>query len=101
MAAAADAPSIALFISSSFLDPLMAAVSHFVLKDHWRLAGRTLGERGPPRTWACSVGQPRVWRTTDSCAQPSVVSSGAALQCWQANTSIGGQCAKRKGPPPN
>jgi hypothetical protein len=46
MAAAADAPSIALFISSSFLDPLMAAVSHFVLKDHWRLAGRTLGERG-------------------------------------------------------
>jgi hypothetical protein len=45
MAAAADAPSIALFISSSFLDPLMAAVSHFVLKDHWSLAGRTLGER--------------------------------------------------------
>ena len=45
MAPAADAPSIALFVSSSFLDPLMAAVLHFVLKDHWRLAGRTLGER--------------------------------------------------------
>ena len=42
MAPAADAPSIALFVSSSFLDPLMAAVLHFVLKDHWRLAGRTL-----------------------------------------------------------
>jgi hypothetical protein len=26
----------------------MAAVSHFVLKGHWRFAGRTLGERGGP-----------------------------------------------------
>jgi hypothetical protein len=43
MAAAADTPIIALFISSSFPE-LMAAVWHFVLKDHWRLAGRTLGE---------------------------------------------------------
>jgi hypothetical protein len=43
MAAAADTPNIALFISSSFSDPLMAAVlsplhqiqvSHFVMKDH-------------------------------------------------------------------
>jgi hypothetical protein len=44
MAAAADTPIIALFINSSFSE-LMAAVWHFVLKDHWRLAGRTLGER--------------------------------------------------------
>jgi hypothetical protein len=56
MAAAADAPIIALLIGSSFFLPpngrvVVATpntVSLFVLKDHWRLAGRTLGERGGP-----------------------------------------------------
>jgi hypothetical protein len=38
-------------------------------------------------TWTCSVGQPRAWRTIDSCALPSMTSSGAASQCGQANTS--------------
>jgi hypothetical protein len=40
------------------------------------------------RTWACSVGQPRAWRTIDSWALLSTTSSGTAEQCWQANTSI-------------
>ena len=56
MAAAADAPIIALLIGSSFFLPPYwprycrhpNTVSLFVLKDHWRLAGRTLGERGGP-----------------------------------------------------
>lgn len=45
MAAAVERPIIALFITfSSFLNLLTAAVSHVVLKDHWRLARKNLGE---------------------------------------------------------
>ena len=48
------------------------------------------------RTWASSVGQPRAWRTIDSCALPSTTSSGAAEQCWHANTSIRESVCRRR-----
>jgi hypothetical protein len=58
----------------------------------WRVPGRLAGSSGQrARTWACSVRQPGAWRTIDSCALPSTTSSGTALQCWQANASIGCQ----------
>jgi hypothetical protein len=52
------------------------------------VSGSLIGSPGHlAGTWTCSVGQPRAWRTIDSCALPSMTSSGAAWQCWQANTS--------------
>jgi hypothetical protein len=52
------------------------------------MSGSLIGSPGHlAGTWTCSVGQPVAWRTIDSCALPSMTSSGAASQCWQANTS--------------
>src|SRR5271168_520544 len=52
------------------------------------VSGSLIGSPGHlAGTWTCSLGQPRPWRTIESCALPSMTSSGAASQCWQANTS--------------